>query len=82
MVLKNIPGFTHLTKKTLERLTFFMSEIKMIKESYLFKEGEPIKGLYLIKDGQYEISKKFKKQLNQKYNGKAFPVEMKKDIKF
>jgi len=82
MVFKNIPAFAHLTKKTLEKLTFYMIETKMTKDSYLFREGDKIKGLYLVQEGEFEVSRKFKKTLDQKYNNQAFPVQVKRDVTF
>jgi CRP-like cAMP-binding protein len=80
-VLKNIPAFTHLTKNSLNKLTFYMSEHHISKDVDLFKEGEHIKGLYLIKEGDFEITRKFKRELKEKYKGHAFPVKIKRNIK-
>jgi signal-transduction protein with cAMP-binding, CBS, and nucleotidyltransferase domain len=80
-VLKNIPAFTHLTKNALVKLTFSMIEHNIGKGTSLFKEGENIKGLYLIKEGNFEISRKFKRDLKERYNGHALPVQIRRNIK-
>ena len=80
-VLKNIPAFTHLTRNSLKKLTFYMSEHNIGRDTFLFREGEQIKGLFLIKQGDFEITQKFRKQLDEKYKGQAFPVKIRKNIK-
>ncbi|CAI2381025.1 unnamed protein product [Moneuplotes crassus] len=80
-VLRNIPAFTHLTRNSLKKLTFYMSEHSISKDCFLFKENEEIQGLYLIKSGDFEISQKFRKELKEKYTGHAFPVKVKRNIK-
>lgn len=76
-VLVNIPAFKHLTKKTLEKLTYNMKEIKLCKDSILFKEGDQSDGLYLIKEGEYEITKRYKRSLKEKHKTQAFPIKIK-----
>ncbi|ETO17359.1 cyclic nucleotide-binding domain containing protein, partial [Reticulomyxa filosa] len=80
-VLINIPAFKHLTRKTLEKLTFYMKEIKLCKDSILFKEGDQTDGLYLIKDGEFEITKRYKRSLKEKHKTQAFPIKIKKEIR-
>lgn len=81
MVLRNIPAFTHLTKNSLKKLTFYMDEHTLHKGTFLFKEGENIKGLYLVKEGDFEVSKKFKRQLDEKYKGQTFAPQVNRSIK-
>lgn len=40
----------------------------MHRTAMLFKEGDPIDGLYMIKEGEFEITKRYSRQLNEKYN--------------
>ena len=59
-----------------------MSEHNIGRDTFLFREGEQIKGLFLIKQGDFEITQKFRKQLDEKYKGQAFPVKIRKNIKW
>ena len=59
-----------------------MKEQSFNKGTVLFHEGDPITGLHLIKTGEFELSKKYSKRLNEKYKEHAFPKLIKKDIKF
>jgi len=80
-VLRNIPAFTHLTKNSLKKLTFYMSEHSINKGTCLFREGEQINGLFLIKKGDFEISQKYRRELDEKYKGQAFPIQIRRNIK-
>jgi CRP-like cAMP-binding protein len=80
-VLKNIPAFSHLTKNSLNKKTFSMIEHNIGRGTSLFKEGQNIKGLYLIKNGNFEISRKFKKDLKERYKDHALPVQIRRNIK-
>lgn len=58
-----------------------MNEHIINKGTYLFKEGEQIKGLFLIKTGDFEISQKYRRQLEEKYDNQTFPIQIRRDIK-
>jgi CRP/FNR family transcriptional regulator len=46
-----------LGENEIEKLVPFISREKFHKDNYIFKEGEPCKGIYMIKSGKVEISK-------------------------
>ncbi len=46
-----------LEEAEIEKLIPFISIEKFSKGSYIFKEGQPCKGIYMIKTGKVEISK-------------------------
>ena len=81
-VLINIPAFKHLTRNTLKMLTFYMKEKTYNKNTILFNEGDPVKGLFLVKEGEFELSTKFNVKLDEKYKTQALPVTIKREIKF
>lgn len=80
-VLINISAFKHLTRNTLKRMTFFMKEKLYHKNTVLFNENEHVTGLFMVKEGEFEISKRYQTTLNEKYKEKAFPITIRKDIK-
>ena len=55
--LKNIPFFSQLTKTSLSKLTYQFKEVSMIKNQTLYKEGDPAENFYIIKNGQFEVTK-------------------------
>ena len=81
-VLINIPAFKHLTSNTLKMVTFYMKEKTYNKNTILFNEGDPVKGLFLVKEGEFELSTKFNVKLDEKYKTQALPVTIKREIKF
>lgn len=56
--LRNIPIFSKLTKTSLGKMTYYFEVKKCIKEHVLFKEGDPADFVYIVKKGEFEITKK------------------------
>jgi len=46
-----------LVEQEIEKLVPFISKETFHKGNYIFREGEPCKGIYMIKSGKVEISK-------------------------
>jgi len=55
--LKNIPLFKSLTKKDLSGLLNIMHERNYMAGEYIFYQGDPGLGLYLIREGEVIISR-------------------------
>ncbi|CAI2385476.1 unnamed protein product [Moneuplotes crassus] len=56
--LQNIKIFASLTLQTLQKLTYYMELLPVTYKQKLFKQGEPQKGVFLIKSGEFEITQK------------------------
>jgi CRP-like cAMP-binding protein len=56
-VLRKQVLFEGIEPRHLEYLAGIIKEVSLKKDGLLFKEGDPTKGLYLIKSGRIEISK-------------------------
>lgn len=55
--LRSIPYFSALNAKEIERVRKEMSELSFSKGEILFLEGEPCRGLYVVKSGRIRIFK-------------------------
>lgn len=51
--LKNIPIFALVTRTFLGKLTYYFETKKCIKDSFLYKEGEPANYVYIVKKGEF-----------------------------
>lgn len=56
--IKNIPLFTKLTRTYLGKLSDNTKEIKITKDFLLFKEGDTADRVYIVRDGEYVVTKK------------------------
>jgi hypothetical protein len=56
--LRNIPIFAKLTKTSLGKLTYYFNIKKCIRDHFLYKEGDPAEFVYIIRKGDFEITKK------------------------
>ncbi len=67
------PIFQNLTLVSLEKL-FYLVELKFyIRNQPIFKEGDEVKGFYVVYEGEVSLSKMVKKKIHQKLNvGKYF----------
>ena len=66
------PFFENLTLVSLEKL-FYLIELKFFKRNQpIFKEGEEIKGFYLIYGGDASLTKMVKKKIHKKLNNESF----------
>ena len=55
--LRSLPLFSALTKTSISKLTYQFSDISTIKGQILYKEGDPADYIFIVKSGQYEMSK-------------------------
>jgi len=55
--LKSIPYFSALSTKEMERVRKEMAEISFSRGEILFLEGEPCRGLYVVKSGRVRVFK-------------------------
>lgn len=58
--LKSVPTFKHWSKSALLKLTYFFKKKSFIRNQVVYKEGDNSKFLYVIKEGEFEISKKMR----------------------
>jgi CRP-like cAMP-binding protein len=58
--LQGFKLFSELTVHTLQKLTFYMEEKKYSFKQLVYGEGDKSDGVYLIKDGEFEVTKKSK----------------------
>lgn len=55
--LRSLPYFSQLTRASLGKLIYQFTDIKTLKDQILFREGEPSDFVYLVKEGQFEVSR-------------------------
>jgi len=55
--LKSVPYFSSLDTKEIERIKKATTELSFAKGSIVFLEGEPCRGLYVVKSGRIRIFK-------------------------
>ncbi|NWF56860.1 MAG: Crp/Fnr family transcriptional regulator, partial [Syntrophaceae bacterium] len=55
--LKSVPYFSNLTIKDMERICQEATELSFSQGEVLFVEGEPCRGLYIVKSGRVRIFK-------------------------
>ena len=65
-MLKNFKIFNFFTKIKLEKLTYAMELKRYPIGSYIFKQGQPVEGIYLIKKGDFEIRCNMKLPIEEK----------------
>ena len=58
--VKQLPLFNRLTRTYLNKFTWAFVEYTCFKGKLLYKEGEPAKSVYIVKDGIFQISKRAK----------------------
>jgi CRP-like cAMP-binding protein len=56
--LKTITAFKNLALSKLKLVIDQFSPIMKIRGSYLFREGEPVKNIYLVMSGEFKVLKK------------------------
>ncbi len=57
-ILSTIPMFTELSKRDLSALFNIIHNRSYIKEEYIFYQGDPGIGLYIIREGEVRIERK------------------------
>ena len=55
--LRNIPVFSLLTRNSLAKITCSLGKKVITKDSYLYKEGDPAKSVYIVINGEFEVTK-------------------------
>lgn len=65
--LRSLPYFTCLTRASLGKLSYQFQEIHTIKDQVIYKEGDVADYVYLVKEGQFEVSRTMltKQNLNE-----------------
>ena len=56
--IKNIPLFSKLTRTFLSRLSYYFKPYHCTKDSFLYKEGESSEKVFIIKEGEFIVTKK------------------------
>lgn len=68
--LGGIPGLKELTPGYLQKLYYMFSERKYKKKQKVFKEGEIVNEVFIVKNGEFMISKGLRIDLNSKKHSK------------
>jgi CRP-like cAMP-binding protein len=55
--LRSLPFFSQLTKTSVGKLTYQFKDVPMIKNQTLYREGDRADFIYIVKAGQFEVSK-------------------------
>ncbi len=55
--LQSLPYFDKLTKNSVGKLSFQFVDMPTIKGQVLYKEGDSTDYVYLVKEGQYEVTR-------------------------
>ena len=56
--LQNIHYFHNWSKTSLTKISYYLEAIKLKKNQAIYRESEPVEGIYFIKDGEVIIEKK------------------------
>lgn len=59
--LRQMPFISHWSKTLLSKVTGLVDKISLIRNQFVIKESEPIKYIYLVKAGEFEIYKNYSK---------------------
>ena len=66
--LKQFRILSHLSESALQRLIYYLKELKFNRGHTIFKAGQATDGVYLIRKGSFELSK----DINVKKNVESF----------
>ena len=61
ILLEQIPLFKHLSKKEIKKVNLISYERNYKRDEFLFKEGNPGAGMFIIKNGSIAIERKSEK---------------------
>ncbi len=61
-----IPCFRHFTKNSILKFSYYLKKMKIRRNYYLYKAGDSAKHIFIIKSGEFEITRKLPKDINQK----------------
>jgi len=56
--VKNIPLFSKLTRTFLSRLSYYFKPFNCTKDSFLYREGDVAEKVFIIKEGEFIVTKK------------------------
>lgn len=59
-----MPQFRHWSKNALSRLTYYMPKQETRRNQVLFKEGDPCTHIFVVVEGEFEITKWVRPQRN------------------
>ena len=71
LFLKNFPVFKNWSKSALARISYFFSEIQLSRKTTVFREGEKIKKVYFLKEGELELLKLMREDIKSNSNKKV-----------
>ena len=63
--LKNMPHFATWSKNSLSRLTYYMPKKVFYRNQIVYKEGEKCTHVYVVLEGEFEITKKMRPLANE-----------------
>ena len=66
--LEQFKIFKGVSEQRILKLSYFLKEKVMRRRDVLFKEGDMVDGLYFVKDGELEISMKYKSEETKRIN--------------
>ena len=61
---RTIPLFSKLTRTYLIKLSDNTNKLKITQDYVLFKEGDTADRVYIVRDGEYVVTKKIVPQIN------------------
>ena len=56
--IQSIPFFRNWTNLTLSKFSYFFVEQKFIRNQYVFKSGDPLNSIYVVREGEFEVCRK------------------------
>eukprot|EP00347_Sterkiella_histriomuscorum_P012371 403368842 len=66
--LKQMPHFNHWFKNALSKLTYYFTRQKFIRNQTIYKEGDICRFIYIVLDGEFEITKKMRPHIQDDSN--------------
>ena len=57
-LVKKIPIFSKLTRTFLTKLSYSLKPLHVTKDCYLYREGEIADRVFIVKEGEFVVSKK------------------------
>ena len=55
--LQSLPYFDKITKNSVGKISLQFEDMSTLKGQTLYREGEPADYVYLVKEGQYEVTR-------------------------
>lgn len=70
--LKNVPLFKNWSKSALVRISYFFTELTQNRKTTVFREGETINKVFILKEGELELLKSLNEEARNKANQKTY----------